>query len=70
MTTFEHVDTLNSARAEILSLRRTNEIMEAKLEGIEMAMYFLNTTPAISRPMCAMPDVVNSIDKAIATLQS
>lgn len=69
MTPEKLIDTLNTTRHEIISLQTANNLLNAKLEGIEMAMFFLNATPPTPRPISYMPDVVHDIDKAIATLQ-
>ena len=60
---------LIDARDEINRLRRTNEILEAKVEMIDLFACVLNTKAA-HRPNGATEDVVWHLDNAIDTLDA
>jgi hypothetical protein len=58
---------LNEARAEILTLRRSNEILRAKVEMIDLFACVLHTEPA-RRSEGMAPDVAWALQKKIDEL--
>ena len=58
---------LANARQEILTLRRENEILRAKVEVMDLFACVLHTTPA-SRNQGAAPDVAWALQKKIDEL--
>jgi len=59
---------LNEARAEILTLRRSNEILRAKVEMIDLFACVLHTEPARRRSEGIAPDVAWALQKKIDEL--
>lgn len=61
------LNTLRSARDEIVGLRRRNEVLEARVEVVEVFAAALG----LKRGACGMaPDVVWELDKEIASLST
>ncbi len=60
---------LQNAREEILSLRRENEILRAKVEMIDLFACILHTTPA-HRSQGAAPDVAWALQKEIDNIEA
>ena len=60
-------DLLEAAKAEIVSLRRTNEILAAKVQTMELFATVLHTEPARSRESVAI-DVAWQLQKKIDEL--
>lgn len=58
---------LLQAKREILSLRQSNNIMDAKLDGINIAMQLLNATPQQYNSIGMGEDVAWRIDELIAS---
>jgi len=64
----ELIETLKEAQHEINSLRRSNEILSAKVEVMESFMCVLHTSPAQHRQTLS-PDVVFELQKHVAKLE-
>ncbi len=62
-------DLLSNAMHEIRDLRRRNEILNAKVEVMDLFACVLHTTPA-SRSQGAAPDVAWLLQKKIDELES
>jgi len=60
---------LNDARHEILSLRRENEILRAKVETMELFACVLHTKPA-SNGQGMSPDVAWALQKKIDEIKA
>lgn len=59
----EEQNLLQRAASEIRSLRRSNELMSAKLEMFDNVMSALHGQPATNRSGAMAPDVVWEIEK-------
>lgn len=68
MKTDETISTMREAQHEIQGLRRSNEVLSAKVEVFESMMCLLHTQPA-TRSMGASPDVVFALEKRILELE-
>lgn len=60
-------DLLLEARQEIIGLRRSNELLRAKIEMVELFASVHRTTP-FQQPQQMAPDVVYQMDRAIDEL--
>lgn len=60
---------LNDARHEIISLRRRNEILSAKVEVFDSLMCLLHTSPA-QHSQAMSPDVAWQIEKGLEELKT
>ena len=63
----EMKDLLTEARDEIISLRRRNEILSAKVEMIDLFACILNTQPWIPREVVG-EDIAYNLKRKIAEL--
>ena len=63
----ETKNVLLQAKHEILSLRQSNSIMGAKLDGIDIAMQLLNATPQRHNSIGMGEDVAWRIDGLITS---
>lgn len=61
------LELLQYAATEIKSLRRQNELMNARLEMFDNMMAVLHTTPASKYNGGMSPDIVYEIDKYITS---
>lgn len=61
-------NTLKIARDEIISLRRSNELLSARVEMIDLFACVLHTKPAEFQ-RAASPDVAWELSKAITRLE-
>ncbi len=61
-------DTLITAKAEIESLRRRNEILQAKVEVMNLFVCVLHTSPAIHNPPMGI-DVAWELGREIARME-
>lgn len=60
---------LQSAREEILSLRRANEILHAKVDMIDLFACLLHTKPA-TISVGASPDIAWALQKEIDAIEA
>lgn len=58
-----HLHLLEKASAEIKSLRRSNELMGARLEVFDTMMRLFHTTPNFGGSGIMSPDVVYEVEK-------
>lgn len=58
-------NTLAQAREEIRTLRRENDIMRARWEGVDIAMQLLYATPPQSKGVTMGEDIAWKIDQIL-----
>ncbi len=63
------IEVINEARHEIISLRRQNEILKAKVEVMDLFACVLHTTPA-TREQVACVDIAWRLENEAQRLQS
>jgi len=65
----ETIHALRSAATEIRFLRRSNELMAARLRGFDDALQLLNATPPTERGECAAIDAAYHAEREAEVLE-
>jgi hypothetical protein len=69
MARSELINALRDAATEIRSLRRSNELMRARLQGIDDALQLMNATPPTRHGEGAAPDIAWALDRHVEQLE-